>query len=334
MVISESMARKYFGESDPMGQVITGDSIFPFTVTGIMEDPPAYAHYHADFYVSLATVHVFDDPTQVLSSWSISQVHTYLLLPEDHSAAEVSTALQDMLGEHLDGETRSLAFTRTYSLQPLFDIHLYSNLEHELESNGDVSFIWMLMAIAVLILLIACMNFTNLAVVRSLIRAREIGVRKVVGATRRQIIVHSLGETSLFCGIAFIVALGVSAAVLPVFRAVSGYALSTPSLEPWSIVGGIGIVVFVSIAAGGYPAWALSPSQTGDRIQGRYAESRRDRPSQDPGYRPIRHRHHPHDLNRRRLPATRFHQRQASRIRKRTCRDLSLCRWHGQGTHL
>ena len=258
MVISESMGHKYFGSSDPMGQVITGDSIFPFTVTGIMKDPPAYAHYHADFYVSLATVHVFEDPTQVLSSWSISQVHTYMLLPEERSAAEVSAAIQDMLGEHLDAETRSLAFTRTYSLQPLFDIHLYSNLEHELESNGDVAFIWMLMAIAVLILLIACMNFTNLAVVRSLIRAREIGVRKVAGATRGQIIGHSLGETLLFCGIAFLVALGVSVAVLPAFRAVTGYALSMPSLEPWSIVGGIGIVLVVSILAGGYPAWVLS----------------------------------------------------------------------------
>ena len=258
MVISESMARKYFGNSDPMGQLITGDTIFPFTVTGVMKDPPAYAHYHPDCYVSLATVSAFGDPTEALSSWSISQVHTYLLLPEEHSAIEVARALQDMLGEHLNAETRSLAFTHTYALQPLFDIHLYSNLEHELESNGDISFIWMLIAIAVLILLIACMNFTNLAVVRSLIRAREIGVRKVVGATRGQIIGHSLGETLLFCGIAFLVALGVSAAVLPAFRAVTGYALSVPSLEPWSVVGGIGIVLFVTVVAGGYPAWVLS----------------------------------------------------------------------------
>ncbi len=191
MVISASMARKYFGEDDPVGRVITGDNQFPFAITAVMEDPPPYAHYHPDFYVSIATTSDRGDPHGLLRNWSDSQYYTYLLLPYGTSPDEVNGLLQRRMGEHLDAQSRSVAFTNTYTLQPLFDIHLYSHLEYEMEANGDVSFIWMMIAIAVFILLIACMNFTNLATVRSMTRAREIGMRKFAGATslRRALVV-------------------------------------------------------------------------------------------------------------------------------------------------
>ncbi len=261
MVISTSMARKYFGESDPIGRVITGDNQFPFTITAVMEDPPAFAHYHPDFYVSIATTTDRGDPHGLLRDWSGSQYYTYLLLPRGTPPGEVSRALQSVLGEHLNNETRSVAFTDTYTLQPLFDIHLYSHLEYEMESNGEVSFIWMLTAIAVFILLIACMNFTNLATVRSLTRAGEIGMRKVAGATRSQIARQFLGETILLSAAAFVVALGMVSLILPLIRNLTGHMLSMPSLEPWSILGGAGIVIAVGLVAGAYPALLLSRIQ-------------------------------------------------------------------------
>ena len=166
--------------------------------------------------------------------------------------------MQARLDEHLESNARSVAFTDQYTLQPLYDIHLYSNLEHEMESNGDISFIWMLISIAIFILLIACMNFMNLAIVRSITRASEIGMRKVVGATKKEIILQCLGEVLIFSGIAFVVALGLLSMILPTFRSMTGYLLSIPALEPWSLLGGMSLVLMVTILAGGYPALLLS----------------------------------------------------------------------------
>ena len=258
MVISASMARKYFGDADPVGKVITGDHQFPFTITAVMEDPPAYVHYHPDFYVSIATTTGRGDPLGLLENWANSEYYTYLLLAPGTSTDEVGGLLRRRLEERLDTDNRMVAFTRTYTLQPVFDIHLYSHLEYEMEANGDVSFIWMMIAVTVFILLIACMNFTNLATVRSMGRAREIGMRKVAGSTRAQIIRQFMGEAMLISLLAFLVALGVVSVVLPLFRTLTGHLLAMPSLEPWSILGGAGIVVGVAIVAGSYPALVLS----------------------------------------------------------------------------
>ena len=258
MVISSSMARKYFGDADPTGKTITGDHQFTFTITAVMEDPPDYAHYHPDFYVSIATTTGRGDPHRLLQNWANSQYYTYLLLPEGASPEEIGSALRARLGDHLDAQLRSTAFTDTYDLQPLFDIHLHSRLELEMETNGEVSFIWMMTAIGILILLIACMNFTNLAVVRSITRAREIGMRKVAGAARGQIVRQFLGETILLSAAAFLVALAAVWVVLPFFRSMTGHVLSMPSLEPWTILGGAAIVTGAGLLAGAYPALLLS----------------------------------------------------------------------------
>ncbi len=258
MVISASMARKYFGDADPVGKVITGDHQFSFTITAIMEDAPTYAHYHPDFYISIATTTGRGDPLRLLSNWASSEYYTYLLLAPGTPRDEVGGLLRRRLEERLDSDARMVAFTQSYTLQPLLDIHLYSHLEYEMETNGDVSFIWMMIAISVFILLIACMNFTNLATVRSMGKAREIGMRKVAGATRGQIVRQFLGETMLISLLAFLAALGIVSVVLPIFRTLTGHLLAMPSLEPWSILGGAGIVIGVGIVAGSYPALVLS----------------------------------------------------------------------------
>ncbi|MDD9949066.1 MAG: ABC transporter permease [candidate division Zixibacteria bacterium] len=258
MVISASMARKYFGDADPIGKTITGDHLFTFAITAIMEDPPPYAHYHPDFYVSIATTTGRGDPIRLLTNWANSQYYLYLLLPEGATPEEIGSVLRARIGDHLDAQLRSTAFTDTYDLQPLFDIHLHSRLELEMETNGDVSFIWMMTAIVILILLIACMNFTNLAVVRSITRSREIGMRKVAGAARGQIVRQFLGETILLSAVAFLVALAAVWVVLPFFRSMTGHVLSMPSLEPWTILGGAGIVAGAGLLAGAYPALLLS----------------------------------------------------------------------------
>ena len=258
MVISSTMARKYFGDADPTGKTITGDHQFTFTITAVMEDPPDYAHYHPDFYVSIATTSGRGDPHRLLQNWANSQYYTYLLLPEGATPEEIGSVLRTRIGDHLDAQLRATAFTDIYDLQPLFDIHLHSRLELEMETNGDVSFIWMMTAIGVLILLIACINFTNLAVVRSITRAREIGMRKVAGAARGQIVRQFLGETILLSAVAFLIALSAVWVVLPVFRSMTGHALSMPSLEPWTLLGGACIIAGAGLLAGAYPALLLS----------------------------------------------------------------------------
>ena len=260
IIISQSMARKYFGDADPIGQMITGDNFFHLTITGVMKDPPAYAHFHPDFYVSMVTLY---DPTRqiganIIEDWLESQFYTYLLLPSGESPGDLTRKLHALIEEHVNAETRDAIFSRQYTLQALTDIHLHSHLEFEMEPNGDVSFIWMLIAIAAFILLIACMNFMNLVTARSTTRTKEIGMRKVVGAQQRQLVFQFMGETIVSSLAAFCLALGIVVIVLPFFRSMTGYALSMPSLEPWSVIGGLGIILGVGVLAGSYPALVLS----------------------------------------------------------------------------
>jgi putative ABC transport system permease protein len=249
IVISQSMANKYFGEEDPLGRMLTVDSN-DFQITGIVKDPPSNTHFKYGFITSLKDSSL---PERIRNSWTASMVYTYLKLAPKTDNSDFTRMMNKALEGHIDSETLY------FFLQPIKDIHLHSHLLAELEPPGNPFYLYIFSTIAVLILMIASINFINLSTARSANRAKEIGVRKVVGAFRNQLINQFIGEslftTILSVGAAFII-VDLS---LPFFNRLVDMQFTVNDffkLEFFILL--IFIILFSGIIAGSYPAIFLS----------------------------------------------------------------------------
>ena len=252
IVITQAFARKYFGDEDPMGKTI----VFPrisrsMIVRGVLEDVPSNSHFKPDFLIPFKNFRmVGDDP----------HLHTpayiYLLL----TSADAADGIETRLAQESETVTRRKERQRVYRpfLQALTDIHLFSHLDQELEPNRDVGDLYLFSGIALLILVIAGMNYMNLATARSAGRAREISVRKVVGARRLQLVSQLLSESVLVTALAFALSIALVEVVLPVFNAYAntGLHLSYGDGRFWLCV--IALAVGVGVLSGSYPAFVLS----------------------------------------------------------------------------
>ena len=258
VVISESTARKYFPDGNALDQSlrfsVRGMEV-DFKVTGVTADVPANSHFHYDFLVSFITYEAFGTDLQ---SWGSNNYSTYLLLPAGMEIAKIAAQIPDFIARHHpDGE--AAVGRTTLNFMNLRDIHLHSQLDSEIEANGDINNVYIFSAIAALILLIACINFMNLATARSARRAKEVGMRKVAGANRVQLIGQFLGESVVYAILAMVLALLLVAAALPAYSNFLGYALSINMAENgFLLLGLLGMVLLVGIAAGSYPAFFLS----------------------------------------------------------------------------
>jgi len=265
IVLNRTTAEKYFGETDAFGKMIEVDMPGAplLKVTAVVEDMPGNSHFHPDFLVSLSTIRneqnaPFFDVMQGNVVWS------YLLLKEEYSEIELESNFTGFLDKHLNETQKKLV--KKYYLQPLTDIHLRSSTdpytEIEPENTGNITYLYIFSVIAVLVLLVACINFMNLATARSTRRAREVGLRKVVGAFKQQLVRQFIGE-SVFMGVlALPVAIGLAHLFLPVFNSLAGKEMvigyfTSPVLIPAMAV----IVLFVGFVAGSYPAFFLSSFQ-------------------------------------------------------------------------
>ena len=252
-----STARKYFGDEDPLGQVLSYEGRRDFEITGVIEDIPENAHFHADFFASYSTLKTFMPWTQ--QEWHWPPTYTYLLLAGEVEAASVEAQLPAFILQH-GGEQQ--AAQRSFHLQPLTDIHLRSQREDELAPNSDIAYVYLFSAIAFFILLIACINFMNLTTARSANRAREVSMRKVMGARRLQLVRQFLSEAILQAAVAMVLALVLVELSMPAFNALSGKALAFQLFSGWLIpVALIGIVLLIGVLAGSYPAFYLSAFQ-------------------------------------------------------------------------
>ena len=261
VVLSESMADKYFGDDNPIGKVITGDDLYKFTITGVMRDLPKNSHFHFDFlasYASLAPNNLYGEPTTMQNQGFSHDLYTYLLLKEGYAPEDLERKLPGFLEKHLGDQLDGTGIEARPFLQPLPDIHLHSNLEGEIEPNSDVRYVYIFSSLAVFILLIACVNFMNLSTARSARRAQEVGIRKVLGAHRNQLIKQFTGESILFSLIALVMALGLVHVLLPQFNLLSGKALEMDYQSTWLVPVLVAIALVTGIVAGGYPAFILS----------------------------------------------------------------------------
>lgn len=266
VVLSASTARRYFGDAGALGKTISvGDD--DFEVTGVAQDMPERSHFHFDLLRPLSWVTSrFLDP----DSWISFSVHSYLLLNPGASPGSVEEKLPELIQRYAGAQIEARLGTSfadylgagngyRYFLQPLTSIYLHSNLEAELEPTGNATYIQILGAVALFILLLACINFVNLSTAQSTRRAREVGVRKALGSQRSDLIVQFLSESCLLSGLALVVGLALVTATQPFFNAIVGKDLGIDYFgSPWTLPALVGFALAIGIAAGSYPAFLLS----------------------------------------------------------------------------
>lgn len=278
VVITETMAKKYFGDEDPMGKILRADNTYDFRITGIMQDVPKRSHIRFDFLASFESLSVF--PIYGGTEYATFQrtglfpdVYTYLRLKKDYPPVEFEKKMPDFLDKYLRDQIARLNLRVKPYLQPLTRIHLHSHLEAELRANSDISYIYIFSAIALFVLLIACINFMNLATAYSTNRAQEVGMRKVAGAYRIQLISQFLGESIFLAFLALGLALVLAQLLMPIFNSFSGKELVLTFGDSWVVLGIIAIVLFVGVVSGGYPAFFLSTFQPITVFKGSYKGS-------------------------------------------------------------
>jgi len=258
VVLTESTARKYFGLEDPLGKFLKFNNRTDFAVTGVIKDVPQNSHLKFDLICSMETF--FAGNPALRDNW-FSEIsdYTYVRLNRPEEQKPLEGKLAGLVEEKMGRALKALKGDARLHLQPLTAIHLQSKLQWEFGGNGDILFIYIFAAIAVVILAIACINFMNLATARSAQRAREIGLRKVVGACRRDLIWQFLGESTGASLLALMTALVFVWLALPLFASISGIQLAIGVGElAWLIPVFFGLVLFVGFAAGSYPAVYLS----------------------------------------------------------------------------
>ena len=271
VVITREMARKYFPDEDPLGMIIRVGDAEDCQVTGILDEIPANSHIRFDFLGSASSTRIDEqlDDQGFIAHWTAVRYSTYLQLGEGGDPAEVELRLNEIVEENIGEILKPYGVDFFYKLQPLTDIHLHSHLMGEIGVNGDIAYVYAFSAIACFVLLIACINFTNLATARSAGRAREVGVRKAAGAQRRQLIGQFLGESLLICLLALVITLMLLEVLLPFFNDLAGkeLRLEYPD-DAWVLGTLVGMALVAGLAAGSYPAFFLSAFEPATVLKG------------------------------------------------------------------
>ncbi|SMP07493.1 putative ABC transport system permease protein [Algoriphagus winogradskyi] len=265
LVITESMSKKYFGEENPIGKNLIlnleGQEAV-FQIRALMQDMPDNSHFHTDFIASMAPVEAFyGGQDAFMSNFGSNNFSTYLLLNEGVNHKSLEAKLPNLVDKYM-GESQSgvpMSKGTKLFLWPLTDVHLYSNLDSEMEPNGNIDYVYIYLAVALFILLIACINFMNLSTARSSMRSMEVGLRKVMGADKSRLIRQFMGESFMLTIISMVFALILVYLFLPTFSNFTDKDLNLNFLQnPEYILGIIGLVILVGVISGSYPALFLS----------------------------------------------------------------------------
>ena len=261
IVLSEALVKKYFGDADPMGQLMKWDGTMDVQVTGILGEIPHNSHIQFEGLASIGTILQYWKNIE-RNNWVWNPCWTYVRLKDGVSAAEVDRIFPEFIHKYYPDFLKEQI---GHELQPLTDIHLTSKLDFEMRQNGDAGSVNILWVIGFFILLLAGVNFMNLATARSAYRAREVGVRKSAGATRGQLIGQFLLESVLMSLIAALIALVLIKLLMPAFNSIAGEVIPLPSML---VPGVLGIAVVLGLLSGIYPAFFLSSFQPAVVLKG------------------------------------------------------------------
>jgi len=277
ILISESTAKKYFNDADPIGKhlIVYPDSAL-LEVMAVFKDVPAQSHFHFDMLISYVREKSFD-PDDEYYTWADFGHFNYVRLKPGTDPKALEAKLMPAMRKYIDLPEeyyRSLiANNMGFRVQPVTDIHLKSHVRWELETNGNIEYVYIMGAAALLTLLIACINFMNLMTAKSVERAKEIGIRKTMGAMRQQLSVQFIGESILVTGIALVFAILALEVSLPFYNSLTGQSLS---LNYWEALPVLLIVALViGIGSGIYPAVFLSAIQPQSILKGKFQTSNR-----------------------------------------------------------
>jgi putative ABC transport system permease protein len=265
IVISRAFEHKYFGDEPGLNKLLASTGKL-YKVTGVIDKVPDNSHFHADAFISMST----EVPPSAPQTWSNVGFYTYLLLDKNADPKQLEAKLPQLVAKYVVPETMhdmgvSLAEaqkdvkTFLFDLQPLTDIHLHSATKYEFEPNGDIHYIYIFGALAVFILVLACINFTNLATASAAKRSKEIGIRKVLGSEKNKLVWQFLTESIMLTCLAMLLALGLVYLLLPYFNVLAGKQITMGFFfSARAIAFELGLTLFVGFIAGIYPAFFLS----------------------------------------------------------------------------
>ncbi len=279
VVITESIAKKYFNSTDVVGKTMLFSDTGNYKITGVIKDIPKQSHFHFDFFISMYGQLA---PYEI-NQWTSNNFNTYIVLKKGADPEALSSQLNGFVMRYVTPVFQSMNLTPEefrregnylhYTLMPLEKIHLYSNKSGELEPNGNIQYVYIFSLIAFFILLIACVNFMNLSTARSANRAKEVGVRKVLGSFRKNLIMQFLSESILISFLSLALALLFAALLLPYFNHLSGKEMTLDLfLKPWLLPAAILLMIVVGLIAGSYPAFYLSSFKPVQVLKGKLAK--------------------------------------------------------------
>ncbi|MCB0488358.1 MAG: ABC transporter permease [Cyclobacteriaceae bacterium] len=270
VVLTESMAKKYFGNEDPVGQTLLINGQNDYTVTGIVQDAGSNSYLQFDFIGSFSSLRQSRED----GVWWSANYLTYVLLTPGAdllSLEEKTNALSKAaIGDQLSGPDDYVKYKWT----KMPDIHLYSTAQNEMENVGSIQYVYLFSGIALIILVIACINYVNLATARASYRAKEVGVRKVVGASKKQLMAQFVGESVVITFFALVLAFLLVQLMLPLFNDLTGKTFShTAFFDPTFLVAILITAVFIAIVSGAYPALAITAFKPVSILKGNFRTS-------------------------------------------------------------
>ncbi len=265
VVLTASTAKKYFRNQNPIGETLDIAGRGQYTVKQVIEDIPSNSHFHFDLIANFQSHSTSKD-----QSWTWTRVYTYLLLKENVSTTALQTRLQASMDRYQQGrsfnglsyaEWKEAGNASNTSLQPLESIHLNSNNASEFESGGDMAYVRLFLIVAMLVLFLASINFVNLSTAKATKRAKEVGVKKALGARRKQLVSQFILESVLTCVIATLLAVVVTILTFPYLNDMVGNRIADPEISPWWFGLGAVFILFLGTLSGAYPAFYLSRFQ-------------------------------------------------------------------------
>lgn len=249
IVISEKLAQKYFGEQDPIGKTIQFQDSLSLQVTGVVKDVPKSSSFKFDF---VAPVKIYEKSNNWLLSWDNNGIKTFVVLRKNVSVDKVQSKIKNFI------KTKNKESSTELFLQKNSDAYLYSRFENGVQTGGRIEYVRLFTVVAVFILVIACINFMNLATARSARRAKEVGIRKVVGAPRQLLIGQFMGEAIIISLISVLFSLGIVQLLLPVFNTVTGKEIVISFVDPVFWLYLVALALVTGLLSGSYPALFLS----------------------------------------------------------------------------
>jgi len=273
IVISRALAEKYFRSLDVLGKVVAvnlNNRDVDFKITGVLANAPENTHFKYDALASFQNVDQATSFTDILKSWFFYGFWTYVKLPTDYPAAAFEAKLAQVVKKYFPPTRQNSQLL----LQPVQDIHLASHFENEIEGNNNIIYIYIFAAIALLVLVIACINFMNLTTARSLQRAKEVGMRKVLGAYRLQLVKQFLAEAMLVSGVAVVLGMGLIELFLAIFNNLSAIQLRLNLFaNGFWVLGFLALGLLVGLLSGIYPAFFLAAFQPSKTLKGTFART-------------------------------------------------------------